>query len=464
MTNKLSAPNIHQIKLRGRLTSADMRLEKPIYVDVPEGVTNIHFRFDHHPKSAPDQKLPYQISLTIFDPNGPRIEMARPDDKGAFVNMARATPGGAPGPIPAGQWAVFILVHRLLSDVPVDYELEVSLSIDPIADQPDAWQPGAVASRGPGWYRGDLHAHTNHSDGALDVPELVRFWRTRGVDFMTLSDHNTISGLAQLHSLAGDDLLTIGAMELSTFYGHAVAAGVKRWFDWRKIEDGEVSTLTMPALAQEVIDSGALFTIAHPFHAGDPGCCGCRWEHYDMMPGNARAVEIWNGIWEPHNQEALQWFYRWLNQGHRLTATSGTDLHRLPAGDERGALNVVYAEELSEQAIIGAIKAGRTYISAGPELLIGALTTSGVAGMVGDTLPSTEVTITVRWSDGHQGDGIRFVVDGKVYREKIVGKAGELQWTLAAGQAKWCSAELRDADDGLWAVTDPIFFDRNGSD
>jgi hypothetical protein len=279
---------------------------------------------------------------------------------------------------------------------------------------------------------------------------------------MTLSDHNTISGLAQARSLSDDDLLIMGGMELSTYWGHAVAVGIDKWFDWRTLDGTQI---TMPELAQQVIAAGSLYTIAHPMHIGDPLCCGCRWEHYDMMPGNALAVEVWNGHWRPHNQEALQWFYHWLNEGYRLTAVSGTDLHGPPSFtvNPRGAVNVVYAEELSERAIIAAIKAGHSYISAGPELLLTATTADGHTAMIGDTLApaqvaSGEITVRVAWKGGHEGDGIRFVVDGWVYREKLVGESGELEWHLAPGQAKWCSAELRDANDDLWAVTNPIFF------
>ncbi len=450
----------HTLHLRGHLTAADMRQTTPLHIDVPEGVTNIHFRFKHSPKAAPDQKLPYQISVMIFDTKGPRFEISRPDDQGVFINEIQASPGGTPGPIPAGSWMVFILVHRLLSDTPVAYELDITMSFDPIVEQPQPWQPGKVAARGVGWYRGDLHAHTIHSDGTLDVPELVRFWKERGADFMTLSDHNTISGLAQVRSYADDSLLTMGGIELSTYWGHAVAVGVHEWFDWRKLDGTQI---TMPELAQRVIDAGNLYTIAHPMNAGDPMCCGCRWEHYDMMPGNALAVEVWNGYWGPHNQEALSWFYHWLNEGYRMTAVSGTDLHRLPVNEGRGALNVVYAQELSEAAIIAAIKAGHSYISAGPEFILTATTADGHTAMIGDTIAhehvvSGETTVKVCWNGGHEGDGIRFVVDGKVYREKIVESAGELSWQLAPGQAMWCGAELRDAADGLWAVTNPIFF------
>jgi hypothetical protein len=118
---------------------------------------------------------------------------------------------------------------------------------------------------------------------------------------------------------------------------------------------------------------------------------------------------------------------------------------------------------LSEKGIIAAIKAGHSYISAGPELLLTATTADGKHAMIGDTVAhehvqSGPITIRAAWQEGHEGDGIRFVINGMVYREKIVGPAGEMTWTLEPGQAKWCCIELRDSDEGLWAVTNPIFF------
>ncbi len=99
-----------------------------------------------------------------------------------------------------------------------------------------------------------------------------------------------------------------------------------------------------------------------------------------------------------------------------------------------------------------------SYISAGPELILTAQTDSGVEAAIGDTLPAEATTVTVRWQNGHAGDSIRFVVDGKCYRAKIVGAAGEMSWRLAAGQARWCSAELRDAEEGMWALTNLFFW------
>ncbi len=58
------------------------------------------------------------------------------------------------------------------------------------------------APAGMRWLAGDLHAHTVHSDGVLTVPELARFAVERGLDFLAVTDHNTISHHAELPAAA----------------------------------------------------------------------------------------------------------------------------------------------------------------------------------------------------------------------------------------------------------------------
>jgi hypothetical protein len=278
------------------------------------------------------------------------------------------------------------------------------------------------------------------------VPDLVQFARDQKWDFVSLTDHNTVSGLPQHESLAGDDLLTMGGLELTTYYGHAVVQGTRNWFEWR-IDTEE--KLTMPEIAQRVLDSGALFITAHPMAPGDPECSGCHWEFED----------IWNGAWRPHNQLALDFFYQWLNEGHRLVATSGSDMHGIPTQEyPLGAVNVVYADELSEAAILQAIRKGHSYLSTGPELLLTGRSQSGVEVMVGDKLPDEAATIQVRWSGANEGDVLRFIVDGRAQEEKTVGASGEALWNFAPNQAKWCTVELRNPQKQMLAITNPIFF------
>src|SRR3954465_8406568 len=48
------------------------------------------------------------------------------------------------------------------------------------------------AQPAPRWWKGNLHTHTLWSDGD-DFPEMVVDWyKSRGYDFLALSDHNTL--------------------------------------------------------------------------------------------------------------------------------------------------------------------------------------------------------------------------------------------------------------------------------
>jgi hypothetical protein len=447
-----------KITFEHTITTADLHQHIPHVFEVPARTTQIHMEFTYQPRYSTGQEYPNQMSLSLFDPAGPRGVYYLFRDYGITINGSRPTPGFDAGPVRPGTWVAFVDTYRLLPPDPITYKIEIELSFAPIVEPVQVYNKPHIASRGPGWYRGDLHAHSLHSDASWDVPDLVQYARSQKWDFVTLSDHNTVSGLPQHDSLADDVLLTMGGLELTTYYGHALVLGTRRWFEWRLDTEEK---LTMPQLAQRALDSGAFFVTAHPMAVGDPECSGCHWEFADMRPGNSPAIEIWNGAWRPHNQLALDVFYQWLNEGHRLVATSGSDMHGTPTEEyPLGAVNVVYAEDLTEAAILQAIRQGHSYLSAGPQLILTGHSASGVEVMTGATLPNEAATIHVRWADAHDGDLLRFNVDGRPYAERSISASGETSWIIALGQAKWCNVELRDAQNGLAAVTNPIFIDR----
>jgi len=279
-----------------------------------------------------------------------------------------------------------------------------------------------------------------------------------GLHFVTLTDHNTVSALAQMDSLAADNLLTMGGVELTTYSGHALALGTRRWLEWR-VQPG----LTMPMIAEQVRQAGALFIIAHPRSIGDPYCTGCDWRYSAMMPGNARCVEIGNGDWggDSSNEEAVQLWYGWLNAGYRMVATAGTDIHG-PIGtdDVHPGFNVVYADEFREAAILQAVTSGHLYVSAGPRLEMTAQNETGASAMMGDTLDGHTLTITVTWRGCQTGDSLHLVVNGQVRQTLTPAPTGEQQWTLSAADCRWCVIEIRTASGLMQAVTNPIFIGR----
>jgi hypothetical protein len=308
--------------------------------------------------------------------------------------------------------------------------------------------------RGAGWYRGDLHGHTLHSDGSWDVSGLLNFARQHQLDFVTLTDHNTIAGLAEMDSLSSDELLTMGGFELTTFYGHALALGLRRAIDWR-VRPG---TRTMTDIRAEVEADGGLFVIAHPACPGDPICTGCHWEYLEMMPGTAKLVEISNEQFSSgsNNQGALELWYQWLNQGHRLYATAGSDIHGPAEPTLEFVFNVVYTQELAEAEILDGVRHGHSYLSSGPRLEFTGRTSSGTA-LMGDSLVGQHSEFLVRWTACREGDQLRVMVDGQVREELPTGSEGQKTWTLDDSQPHWCLIEVRDDKGNLRALTNPIF-------
>jgi hypothetical protein len=256
-----------------------------------------------------------------------------------------------------------------------------------------------------------------------------------------------------MDALSADDLLTMGGMELTTYHGHALALGLREWIDWRV----QASTRTMPAIVTEVERADGLFVIAHPMAIGDPICTGCDWQYMDVMPGPARCVEIWNSPWNEEssrNETALQLWYQWLNEGYRMVATAGSDIHRAPTPEIVYGRDVVYAQELSEGAILEGVRHGHLYLSAGPHLELRAATSNGQTAMMGDCLRCDEALLTARWADAPVGARLRWIVDGETEHHLLCDRNGSAELQL---NTKWAVVELRDHHDTMLGITNPIF-------
>jgi hypothetical protein len=441
------------LTLKGVLTEADHKSHVPIGFNVPAGITRLSGRFTATPQRATGAFFDNLISLSIFGSNGARGARHNNPVMDFSIDAHAATPGYVSGVIEPGRWTIFMDTFRILGPDPVHWRLDIDFDIGPVnaAARPAAYRP---APRGPGWYRGDLHAHSWHSDASWDIPDLVRWARTNRLDFVTLTDHNTVSGHAEVLALGDDDLLTMGGVELTTHQGHALSLGHRDWQEWRT---GPVTGRTMPMIAGEVMAKGNLFIIAHPMSEGDPACTGCRWEYPDMMPGPARIVEIWNGgPWSDYNEEGLALYRRWLAEGYRLMATAGSDIHGPEGYGVATGFNNVEAAERTEAAILAAVRAGRNFLSSGPTLILSAEAASGEVVPMGGEVDRTG-RAEVRWISKDVPLTLR-----------ILGAKGVLQElgleANAAGRAvipelpeTFLIAELRDAKGILHAVTNPIF-------
>lgn len=458
-----------QFNFSDTLTEVDVKRHIPHSFTMPAGAT--HLRVHLHFDPAAVGEFNNMVTLTIFDPAGFRGAGHRHgNDHVVEIDSARATVGYNAGSLPPGEWIVQMDTHMILPGEPFRYELSISVeqgkikqSTRPTVQSVPRFE--TIANPSSGWYRGDLHAHTIHSDAGWDVPDLVAAAKAQKLDFITLTDHNTVSPLAEMAGYSTANFLTMGGQELTTFWGHAVCLGRHEWIDWRVTR----ASNEMADIASQLYADGQIFIIAHPKDIGDPYCTGCRWVYPNMMPGTARFVEVWNGSWfgdhelnRDKNVDGLALWYQWLNQGLRLVATAGSDVHR-PAGYACSpGFNTIFAEELSEKGILRGLAAGHSYLSSGPQLTFTAQDAKGIQVMMGDTLAvdesTTKVALQASWGDAPTGATLRLIADGTVREEVTVDKSGTIDWQLPAQEVSWSLVELRDANDQMLALTNPMYF------
>ena len=449
-------PSLH-LHLSGTLTARDAKRHVPHSFAVPAGATQIALSLSFTPVAQ--SGLANMLTLTLFDPDGFRGARHRGGSQHAVViSDTAATPGYLAGPLPAGEWVVQIDTHRIMPGAPVHYKLDIAISTETEAPMthvlPEGRRNGG-RDRGTGWYRGDLHSHTDHSDaGERTVADLIAAAQDAGLDFLFVTDHNTTSTLAALETIDSGDLLVAGGMELTTFWGHALVLGTRRWIDWRfRPGDGGIERVAMNADT-----AGELFIIAHPNAGGDPLCTGCAWRFGEMMPGTARLVEVWNGPWggDSNNEASLALWYDWLNQGRRMVATVGSDTHSAADYAAGPSFAVVYTDELSEAALLRAIAAGHLYLSSGPALTLDARAGDGTRAMMGDSI-GQDATFEASWQACPPGATLRIIANGCLLHAQDATEPGIHRWSMAPRAASWVTAELRSAAGELLAVTNPIF-------
>jgi len=454
MTNSLS--------FEGVLTPHDMLRYLPFPFDVPPDTGAIRLRLQYTRIRTDQHKN--LVTLGLFDPNGFRGQAHRgTPDLDAAVSASGATPGFVPGPIVPGRWVAELATHLIM---PAPEPCRYTLSIELVPTHGDVHRNGLsrnltaeavttnnVVKSQPGWYRGELHAHTQHSDGKLSVPQLLAEAKARGLDFISLNDHNTHSGWAELADADTDGLVVIPAIEFTTFHGHALAWGIDRWIDWRTGNDG----WTMQDAASATRAAGGLFTIAHPNNLGVPNCTGCHWDD-ELDPALVDGIEIWNGTWsqpDAHNPDNLDWWQQLQDQGYSPVATCGCDMHSPQDWRPGVPFAFVYAQELSVPAILEGLRQRRVVVSCGPWLDLRA--TDGKASVgIGGKLVTRNSTIQLRatWNDAPAGARLRWLQGINLIAERAITADGTDQVNVeGAGRFH---VELWDGEGSLLALTNPI--------
>lgn len=148
---------------------------------------------------------------------------------------------------------------------------------------------------------GVVHVHSTYSDGEGTVEEIIAAAQSVGLDFVCLTDHDTLraaeDGYGRYH---GKSLLIVGT-EITPRYNHYLAFGMK--------QDPQIEELYRLA-PQEVIDAvarlGGVGFIAHPDHQGTERFKIPSYAWKDWSVKGFSGMSIWDlmGDWEAKLDEA----------------------------------------------------------------------------------------------------------------------------------------------------------------
>lgn len=198
--------------------------------------------------------------------------------------------------------------------------------------------------------RGNLHTHTDVSDGTRSMQETLEDYAGRGYDFLVFTDHDKCG---DVEALDPKGMILIPGVEVSGNGPHI-------------LQIGSGSPVEPLGDRQEVINSinagGALAIVNHP-----------NWQrHYNHFPQEMLealtgygGMEIYNGCIRrlPGVPLATDRWDRLLSQGRRIWGHGVDDAHR--PEDFGRAWDVVLTDERSPEAVLNALRTGSFYASTG---------------------------------------------------------------------------------------------------
>ena len=300
----------------------------------------------------------------------------------------------------------------------------------------------------PRWFKGNIHTHTNQSDGDESPEKVVRWYRRHGYDFLVLTDHNH---LTLLESRAGKRRfrrpVMIPGEEISANIKqgavpiHINGIGITRVVE--PIDTGDVVS-TIQANVNAILDAGGIASINHPNY---------KWafdhEAISQVTG-ASMLEVFNGVpmanvvgapGRPGNEEIWDGV---LSSGRAIYGVATDDSHNYK-DFEPGLSNpgrgwvVVRSPSLTATAIVDAMAGGEFYASTGVEL---------------EDLELSDKAISLRVRQ--QAECVyttRFIGKGGVVQDEVVGtKAGY----RVRGDEGYVRATV-SSSAGTKAWTQPVF-------
>lgn len=314
-----------------------------------------------------------------------------------------------------------------------------------------------IANPATGWYRGDLHFHTNYSDDALEqggdwmgrAIDIAEYWgdpvltqafpelEGRHMDFVAITDHRDIQGCFD-PEMKSDTLTLICGEEFGSD-GHAGAWGINQRVA-HEPSDGRTPNEQIQYAVDTTRAMGGVFSPNHPLAEGDPWVWDV--QGYDT-------IEIWNTYWTfitppvsqerveeaiastgvannyiqraaeerggSYNMQALRFWEGHLTVGRHVAPVGGSDRHMLVMPAE--PMTYVAAPSRDQKDILDGLRNGATFVSrgpAGPQVVMSLQDRSGKKYPMGGDAPLSAGPFTLSVTVSRAGEGRLRLIEGVV--------------------------------------------------
>ena len=333
-----------------------------------------------------------------------------------FIATDAATPGYVQGNIPDGKWQIVLGLYKV---PPMGTTIHLNVMIDD-SDRPlkEPVNFPTVTRSGTGWYKGDLHCHTHHSD-ARGTPEILHQTAQHiGLDFLSVTDHNTITQWQYFGHHSSPKLVFVQGMEITTYNGHINIFGLNNWIDFRLECDKDVDILV-----QAAHDQGALVSVNHDKPP-------LPWLH--KLP-SLDCMEVWQNHWLAGNEHSLKLYDQRISEGQQISLIGGSDYHQPEQFQPDSPFilgcptTVLWLENLNQETVLEGLRCGNGYVTESPEgphlsFTIGKVAMGNVVRVTG----KVTAQIDVRGAAGdylvwisEQGPVAKFIIPSDIWQSEL---------------------------------------------
>ncbi len=160
-------------------------------------------------------------------------------------------------------------------------------------------------------FRLDLHVHTGFSDDGQGSPkEVVSTLKSRGLDGVAITDHNTLEGALKAKKFGSRDFVVLTGVEISSSDGHVLALDV---------DSLPAVGVSVEETVESILDLGGFPIIPHVFR----NMSGVYRDGLERVNSKCFCMEVFNAASMPQSNLKMMRLADELGLG----GTGGSDAH-----------------------------------------------------------------------------------------------------------------------------------------